>query len=177
MCAPHRSSNEEPGSLGARYDETHTMNRAILGAATLFVATRSTTATLSAVPKYGKVGATTVACTNTGGQWGDFQAGVPIYGPFDDGLTSSNDSMLSTMGCTVGTGYVDAGIDTATAESIIARRCIGPSGNPLATLLDKCGGSGTPKTPAHVRARRQHRPSSPGFVPQRTRPLFTHSLR
>ena len=51
-----------------------------------------------------------------------FAAGEDIYGPFEAGFSSRQDFVLSALGCATGKGYVDGGIDTMTAEALIAER-------------------------------------------------------
>ena len=54
-----------------------------------------------------------------------FAAGEDIYGPFEAGFSSRQDFVLSALGCATGKGYVDGGIDTMTAEALIAEECGG----------------------------------------------------
>lgn len=92
----------------------------------------------SAAPLLGSVGYTTVVCTGT--EQGDRAIGEDIYGPFEAGFSSQQDGILAGMGCSTGQGYVDGGIDTATAESIVARDCIGATGSLSRSIIDSCGG-------------------------------------
>ena len=72
-------------------------------------------------------------------------AGEDIYGPFENGFGSRQDNILSTLGCSPASlGHVQGGIDTRTAEQMIAHAC-GVTlpriqGNQYISLLDECGG-------------------------------------
>ena len=73
-----------------------------------------------------------------------FAPGENIYGPFEAGFTSTQDNILSQLGCATGKGYVAGGIDTLTAEAMVAFDC-GVSlprieGGDYISLLDECGG-------------------------------------
>lgn len=71
-----------------------------------------------------------------------------IYGPFEAGFSSQQDNILSALGCSDPLdGYVDGGIDTHTAEQMVAKACgvtlprienDGASG--YISLIDECGG-------------------------------------
>ena len=71
---------------------------------------------------------------------GDRPVGENIYGPFEAGFSSAQDSILSGLGCATGKGYLDGGIDTGTSASIVARDCIGETGSLTSGLVDSCGG-------------------------------------
>jgi hypothetical protein len=86
----------------------------------------------------GNVGYTKVDCV--GNDFGDRAAGEDIYGPFEAGFSSQQENILSKLGCASGKGYLDGGIDTATAATIVAKDCVGDTGTLLAGLLDQCGG-------------------------------------
>jgi len=74
-----------------------------------------------------------------------FQPGENIYGPFEAGFTSKQDSILGALGCSpASNGYTSGGIDTRTSEQMIAHQCSvtlprieGPN---YVSLLDECGG-------------------------------------
>ena len=72
-----------------------------------------------------------------------FAAGEDIYGPFEAGFSSRQDFVLSALGCATGKGYVDGGIDTMTAEALIAEECGVElpryEGDRYISLLDECG--------------------------------------
>jgi hypothetical protein len=90
------------------------------------------------------VGTTTVGGTDT--RTGTtFLAGENIYGPFEAGFGAQQDNILRALGCTdPSRGYVPGGIDTMTAEAMIASSCgaVLPrtDGNVYRSLLDECGG-------------------------------------
>ena len=85
----------------------------------------------------GNVGYTTVACSGT--SFGTRPVGEDIFGPFEAGFSSQQDNILYGLGCPTGKGYVDGGLDTATAASIVAKSCVG-EGSLRSGLLDSCGG-------------------------------------
>ena len=97
-----------------------------------------------AAPLLGQIGTTSVGGTvpRTGRT---FLAGEDIYGPFENGFGSRQDNILSTLGCSPASlGHVQGGIDTRTAEQMIAHAC-GVTlpriqGNQYISLLDECGG-------------------------------------
>eukprot|EP00931_Biecheleriopsis_adriatica_P066129 TRINITY_DN40535_c0_g1_i1.p1 TRINITY_DN40535_c0_g1~~TRINITY_DN40535_c0_g1_i1.p1 ORF type:complete len:386 (-),score=58.11 TRINITY_DN40535_c0_g1_i1:38-1195(-) len=92
----------------------------------------------------GDVALTTV--TGTDSRSGiTFQAGENIYGPFEAGFSSQQDSILEGLGCSQGSlGHVAGGIDTNTAEQMVAQQCSitlpREEGNSYISLLDECGG-------------------------------------
>jgi len=86
----------------------------------------------------GDVGFTTVSCPGT--SFGTRSVGENIFGPFENGFTSTQNSILAGLGCATGKGYVQGGIDTATASSVVARDCIGTTGSLKSGLIDSCGG-------------------------------------
>jgi len=92
----------------------------------------------------GDVALTTASGTNarTGTT---FSPGENIYGPFEAGFSSRQDFILEGLGCAQGSlGYVDGGIDTLTAEKMVAHQCSITlpriEGNNYISLLDECGG-------------------------------------
>jgi len=90
--------------------------------------------------RLGQIGETTVDDIES---YRSFRVGELIYGPFEAGFTSQQDNILAGLGCSTGQGYVGEGIDTKTAESIVAADCgvelgQGEAYEPL--LLDACGG-------------------------------------
>ena len=56
----------------------------------------------------GNVGYTTVSCSGT--SFGTRSVGEDIFGPFEAGFSSQQDTILSGLGCPTGKGYVDGGI-------------------------------------------------------------------
>jgi hypothetical protein len=73
--------------------------------------------------------------------------GEDIFGPFEAGFSSMQDFVLQRLGCEQGEGYVAGGIDTHTAERMMAQQCgitlprvkdDGPRG--YISLLDESGG-------------------------------------
>jgi len=77
-----------------------------------------------------------------------FFVGENIYGPFENGFGSQQNSILMNLGCTdPGLGHLSGGVDTWTAERMIAYQCgitlprienDGAAG--YKSLLDECGG-------------------------------------
>ena len=68
-----------------------------------------------------------------------------LPGPFEAGFGEQQADILANLfGCGTGEGYVDAGIDTLTAEAIVAASCnvVLPrfDGADYISLLDECGG-------------------------------------
>jgi hypothetical protein len=51
--------------------------------------------------------------------FGTRSVGENIFGPFENGFTSTQNSILAGLGCATGKGYVQGGIDTATASSVV----------------------------------------------------------
>jgi hypothetical protein len=102
------------------------------------------TNTLCPAPLLGTVANTTVGGTDSQGN--TYLANEQIYGPFEDGFgaTSQTQNILTSLGCTGTQGSVDAGIDTRTAEQMIAHQCgvVLPrmEGTQYISLLDECGG-------------------------------------
>jgi len=70
------------------------------------------------------------------------------------GSTSQQDGILSLLGCSTGSGYAPGGIDTLSAESMVAADCavVLPryEGEDYISLLDECGGH-TPEYHFHER--------------------------
>jgi hypothetical protein len=101
-----------------------------------------------AAPLLGTVGFTTVDGQVTIGvaSPSSLPAGEDIYGPFEAGFSSMQNFILEGLGCSDGElGHVAGGIDTATAEKMVATQCgiILPrtDANGLrVSLLDECGG-------------------------------------
>jgi len=78
--------------------------------------------------------------TGTGG------IGEDIYGPFEAGFSSQQDFIFTGLGCSdPSVAYIDGGIDTSTAEKIVASACdvtlprFDDDGEYI-SLLDQCGG-------------------------------------
>jgi len=76
---------------------------------------------------------------------GTGEIGEDIYGPFEAGFTSKQDSNIRGFGCTdPSDGYVAGGIDTYTAEQVVATACgiTMPrwDGDDYISMLDQCGG-------------------------------------
>ena len=102
---------------------------------------------LSAVPRsslLGDVGFTTVSGTDarTGAV---FPIGENIYGPFEAGFGAQQNSLLAGLGCSNPTlGHVPGGIDTQTAEQMIAYGCgitlPRTEQNQYISIIDECGG-------------------------------------
>eukprot|EP00966_Prymnesium_polylepis_P044214 1024686-Prymnesium_polylepis.1 len=92
----------------------------------------------------GDVGRTTVGGTDTRTSK-TFYPGENIYGPFEAGFGSQQDSLLASLGCSPGSlGHVAGGIDTLTSEQVIAAQCSvtlpREEGGSYVSLLDECGG-------------------------------------
>merc|ERR550537_1103836 len=69
----------------------------------------------------GNVGYTTLPGTTVfRGESKALPVGEDIYGPFEAGFGAQQEGILAGLGCASGRGYVDGGIDTETAESIVA---------------------------------------------------------
>mmetsp|Transcript_44489 Transcript_44489/g.100534 ORF Transcript_44489/g.100534 Transcript_44489/m.100534 type:complete len:387 (-) Transcript_44489:105-1265(-) len=92
----------------------------------------------------GKVGLTTA--TGTDSRSGiTFAVDEDIYGPFEAGFSSQQDGILEGLGCNPGSlGHVAGGIDTYTAEQMVAQQCSitlpRVENNQYVSLLDECGG-------------------------------------
>eukprot|EP00931_Biecheleriopsis_adriatica_P017594 TRINITY_DN12563_c0_g1_i11.p1 TRINITY_DN12563_c0_g1~~TRINITY_DN12563_c0_g1_i11.p1 ORF type:complete len:411 (+),score=52.10 TRINITY_DN12563_c0_g1_i11:71-1303(+) len=94
----------------------------------------------------GDVGLTTA--TGTDARSGlTFQVGENIYGPFEAGFGAQQNGILEGLGCSDGSlGHVDGGIDTLTAEMMVAKGCsidlprVDLVSNEYISLLDECGG-------------------------------------
>ena len=83
-----------------------------------------------------------------------FPVGENIYGPFEAGFTATQNNILQALGCADGNdGHVIGGIDTVTAEQMVAQQCSitlprcssgaalpCPAGDSFISLLDECGG-------------------------------------
>jgi hypothetical protein len=94
----------------------------------------------------GDVGLTTVESKTVSTATGAIlPIGENIYGPFEAGFTSQQDTNLESLGCSSGTlGHVSGGIDTHMAEQMVAHQCgitlpRTESGEYI-SLLDECGG-------------------------------------
>jgi hypothetical protein len=78
----------------------------------------------------------------------EFAVGENIYGPYEAGFGERQENILKGLGCTdsnVADAYIDGGIDTATAESIVAAACgvtlpRTESNGDYISLIDECGG-------------------------------------
>ena len=77
-----------------------------------------------------------------------FDVGENIYGPFEAGFGAQQKDILKGLGCTdsnVASAYIDGGIDTHTAESMVAVACgvtlprVDSEGDYI-SLIDECGG-------------------------------------
>lgn len=89
----------------------------------------------------------TIAYTTASGSVGNisFAPQEDVYGPFEAGFTSQQDAILQGLGCkNPSNGYVAGGIDTQTAEQIVAHGCgitlPRYEGATYVSLLDECGG-------------------------------------
>jgi hypothetical protein len=76
---------------------------------------------------------------------GTGEVGEDIYGPFEAGFGSQQDNIIANLGCkTPSDGYLDGGIDTYTAERMIAAACDVQlprwEGDQYISMLDQCGG-------------------------------------
>jgi hypothetical protein len=73
-------------------------------------------------------------------------SGENIYGPFEAGFGTQQDSILESLGCAQGSlGHVSGGIDTRLAEQLVAFQCSvalprTSSSGKYTSLLDQCGG-------------------------------------
>jgi hypothetical protein len=92
----------------------------------------------------GNVGFTTVSGKDerTGAE---FYADEDIFGPFEAGFSALQADIISQLGCSdPSVAYVDGGIDTYTAEQIVAFRCgitlPRMENDRYISLLDECGG-------------------------------------
>eukprot|EP00949_MAST-11_sp_MAST-11-sp1_P003081 g3081.t1 len=90
----------------------------------------------------GDVGKTTVSASYPM----EIPADENIFGPFEAGFSSQQNNILQGLGCADPTkGYVEGGIDTQTAEAMVAHACgvqlprIDSEGDYI-SLLDECGG-------------------------------------
>lgn len=100
-----------------------------------------------AAPLLGDVGQTTASGTDkrTGNS---FAVGEDIFGPFEAGFGAQQDFVMQQLGCTTPSdGYVAGGIDTHTAEQMMAYQCgvtlprvVDSSRGGYLSLLDECGG-------------------------------------
>ena len=74
------------------------------------------------IPLLGDVGTTLVSGRdNRTGKY--FEPYENIYGAFENGFGVAQRSVLASLGCADGEGYVEAGIDTETAEAVVAHDC------------------------------------------------------
>ena len=82
--------------------------------------------------------------SGTGSDGHSFSPGENIYGPFEAGFGAAQDTILAKLGCATGQGYVDGGMDTLSAESVVSQDCgvVMPrwEGSTYVSLLDECGG-------------------------------------
>ena len=108
--------------------------------------TTCTDANVCGASLLGNIGSTTVGklASSTAYTEATLNAGEDIYGPFEAGFGAQQDGILGGLGCSQGQGYVDGGIDTFTAEKMIAYECgvalpRWESGS-YVSLLDQCGG-------------------------------------
>jgi hypothetical protein len=75
----------------------------------------------------------------------DFYPGENIYGPFEAGFGAQQENIIAGLGCSdPSLGYVDGGIDTYTAEQVVAHGCgiqlPREENGQYVSLLDECGG-------------------------------------
>jgi hypothetical protein len=101
----------------------------------------------------GDVGLTTVTGIDARSSK-SFPVGENIYGPFEAGFSAQQNFILEGLGCADGNdGHVIGGIDTNTAEQLVAHQCSitlprcssgaalpCPSADSYISLLDECGG-------------------------------------
>lgn len=97
-----------------------------------------------AAPLLGDVARTTVSGTDSR-SGASFPIGENIFGPFEAGFGSRQNSILEGLGCSSGNnGHVAGGIDTHTAEQMVAAQCgialPRVEGDEYIALLDECGG-------------------------------------
>ena len=88
----------------------------------------------------GDVGFTTVA-------GGGHAVGENIYGPYENGFGARQDGIIGALGCSSASlGYVDGGLDTHTAEQMVAHQCgialPRTEGGRYIGMLDEGGGHG-----------------------------------
>ncbi|KAJ1452442.1 hypothetical protein M885DRAFT_499103 [Pelagophyceae sp. CCMP2097] len=102
-----------------------------------------------AAPLLGSVGETTVNAISSklylAGSGFTGAAGEEIYGPFEAGFGFDQKAILERLGCADGAdGYVDGGIDTATAESVVSFSCgielPRMEEGEYVSIVDRCGG-------------------------------------
>jgi len=92
----------------------------------------------------GDVALTTATGTDPG--TGDFFAtGENVFGPFENGFGAPQAPILGGLGCSPASdGYVEGGIDTQTAEQMVAHQCgvtlPRTEGGAYISLMDECGG-------------------------------------
>jgi len=96
-----------------------------------------------AVAFLGTIAKTTRSGTSTEGD--SFAVGEDIYGPFEAGFSTQQNGILEALGCSSGNlGHVAGGIDTHTAEQMVAHQCDVAlprwEGSNYISLLDTCGG-------------------------------------
>ena len=95
-----------------------------------------------AAPRLGALGLTTVVGRDPSGR--QFSCNEDIYGPFENGFGAQQNNILSRLGCSPASrGHVAGGIDTRTAEQIMARSCgielPRREGANYISLLNECG--------------------------------------
>jgi hypothetical protein len=99
-----------------------------------------------AAPLLGDVALTSVEGVEDDGDFGRqyLPVGTHIFGPFEAGFSSRQDFVLAKLGCATGKGYLTGGIDTWTAEQVVAKDCGVQlprwEGNNYISLLGTCGG-------------------------------------
>ena len=95
-----------------------------------------------------------------------FCVGEDIFGPFEAGFGDQQNNILERLGCSNGAlGHVRSGLDTMTAEAMIAYQCNidlprTENGNYI-SLLDECGGH-TPEYHFHERLACLYNSTAPG---------------
>jgi hypothetical protein len=88
----------------------------------------------------------TIGFTDVGGsiQGTAFPAGEEIFGPFEAGFGAQQATILEAVGCPPGLGYVPGGIDTHSAERMVAHECgirlPRREDGLYISFLDECGG-------------------------------------
>ena len=100
-------------------------------------------------PTYGAIGTTSSGGVEPDGSL-THERGEAIYGPLESAISEGrgHGALLRALGCPAGLGNVPAGVDTRTAEQMLARQCnvtiprTGSTGERIG-LLTACGGHGS----------------------------------
>ena len=144
QCGPNRDQPYPPGSTTCPPPPTGGGAAPAGGGGGTTTTAAACTSPPCAASLLGDVGLTTA--TGTDSRSGKtFAAGENIYGPFEAGFASQQDSILAGLGCNPGSlGHVAGGIDTWTAEQMVAHQCSVTlprvEGNSYVSLIDECGG-------------------------------------